>query len=69
MWWRIGGGATGRIAEQGDLEDVVKSVEELRAEDREQMRERCRKHALEHFERDKTYDKYLDLYEKLSPNI
>ena len=59
---------TGRIVEQGDLEGVVKAVEELCAEGREQMRERCRKHALEHFERDKNYDKYLDLYEQLLTN-
>ena len=59
---------TGRIVEQGDLEGVVKAVEELCAEDREQMREHCREYALEHFERDKNYDKYLDLYEKLLTN-
>ena len=59
---------TGRVVEQGNLEGVVKAIEELCAEDREQMRECCRKHALEHFERDKNYDKYLDLYEKLLTN-
>ena len=64
-----GGGATGRIAEQGDLEGVVKSVEELCAEDRDEMRKRCREYALEHSDRNKNYKKYIDLYEKLLPNI
>ena len=59
---------TGRVVEQGDLDGVVKAVEELCAEDRETMRERCRKYALEHFERDKNYKHYLDLYEQLLTN-
>ena len=59
---------TGRIVEQGDLEGVVKAVEELCAEDREEMRRRCREYAVEHFDRDKNYEKYLDLYEKLLTN-
>ena len=59
---------TGRVVEQGDLGGVVKAVEELCAEDREQMRERCRKHALENFDLDKKYDMYLDLYEQLLTN-
>ena len=59
---------TGRIVEQGDLEGVVKAVEELCAEDREEMRKRCREYAIEHFDRDKKYDMYLDLYEELLTN-
>ena len=59
---------TGRVVAQGDLERVVKAIEELCAEDREAMREHCRKRALEHFERDENYDKYLDLYEQLLTN-
>ena len=59
---------TGRVVEQGDLEGVVKAVEELCAENREQMREHCRKHALEHFDRDDNYGKYIDLYEQILTN-
>ena len=59
---------TGRVVEQGDLEGVVKAVEELCAEDREEMRKRCREYAIEHFDRDKKYDIYIDLYEKLLTN-
>ena len=59
---------TGRIVEPGDLEGVVKAIEELCAEDREALRERCRKHALANFEREKNYDKYFDLYEQLLIN-
>jgi glycosyltransferase involved in cell wall biosynthesis len=59
---------TGRVVEQGNLEGVVKAIEELCAEDREAMRKRCREYAIEHFDRDKKYDMYLDLYEKLLTN-
>lgn len=58
----------GRIVEQGDLAGVVKAVEELCAEDREEMRRRCRKLALEHFDRDDNYGKYIDLYKQLLSN-
>lgn len=56
---------TGRVVEQGDVEGVVKAIEELCAEDRDTMRKRCREYALEHFDRDKNYDKYIDLYENI----
>jgi glycosyltransferase involved in cell wall biosynthesis len=56
---------TGRVVEQGDLEGVVKAVEELCAEDRDEMRKRCREYALEHFDRNKNYEKYIDLYKQL----
>ena len=59
---------TGRVVEVGDLEGVAKAIEELCAEDRETMRERCRKHALEHFDRDENYGKYIDLYEQILTN-
>ncbi len=56
---------TGRVVEQGNLEGVVKAIEELCAEDREAMRKRCREYALEHFDRNKNYKKYIELYEQL----
>ena len=59
---------TGRVVEQGDLDGVIKAVEELCAEDREVLRKRCREHALAHFDREEKYDMYLDLYEKLLTN-
>ena len=59
---------TGRIVEVGDLKGVAKAIEELCAEDRETMRERCRKHALEHFDQDENYNKYLDIYEQILIN-
>ena len=59
---------TGRVVEQGDLDGVVKAVEELCAEDREAMRKHCREYAVKHFDRDEKYDMYLDLYEELLTN-
>jgi glycosyltransferase involved in cell wall biosynthesis len=56
---------TGRVVEQGDLDGVVKAIEELCAEDRDEMCKRCREYAIEHFDRDKNFEKYIDLYEEL----
>lgn len=56
---------TGIIVEQGNLDGVVKAIEELCAEDRYEMRKLCRKHALEHFDCDRNYEMYLKLYEQL----
>jgi glycosyltransferase involved in cell wall biosynthesis len=60
---------TGRVVEQGDLEGVVKAVEELCAEDREEMRKRCREYAVAHFDRRSCFNKYLDLYEKILSSL
>lgn len=59
---------TGRVVEQGDIDGVVKAIEELCAEDRNEMRKRCREYALEHFDRNKNYKRYIDLYEQLLTN-
>ena len=59
---------TGRIVEQGDLEGVVKAVEELCGEDREAIRKRCRDYAVAHFDKNDSYRRYIELYEKLTNN-
>ena len=56
---------TGCVVEQGDLEGVVKAIEELCVEDREQLRKRCREYAIEHFDSNRNYEKYIDLYENI----
>jgi glycosyltransferase involved in cell wall biosynthesis len=56
---------TGRVVEHGDVESVVKAVEELCAEDREAVRDACREYAEVHFDKKECFKKYLELYEKL----
>lgn len=56
---------TGRVVEQSDVEGIAKAIEELCAEDRGNMRKCCREYALKHFDSNRNYEIYLDLYEKL----
>lgn len=55
----------GRVVENESVEAAVQAIEELCAEDREAMRERCREYAVAHFDKEDCYLKYIDLYEKL----
>ena len=59
---------TGRVVEQGDLQGVVNAVEELCAEDREEMRKRCREYAVNNFDKEQNYEEYLKLYENILNN-
>ena len=56
---------TGRVVEQGDLNGVVSAVESLCAEDRDQLRKRCREYAVENFDKEQNYLAYLKLYEDI----
>ena len=56
---------TGRVVEKGDLDALVRAIDELCAEDRDAMRRRCRDYAEAHFDKRSCFAKYLDLYEKL----
>lgn len=56
---------TGRVVEQGDIEGVAKAIEELCAEDRDAMREKCREYAVAYFDKQDCFRQYIDLYEEL----
>lgn len=56
---------TGRVVEKGDLDALVRAIDELCAEDRDAMRRRCRDYAEAHFDNRSCFRKYIDLYEKL----
>ena len=59
---------TGRVVEQGDIEGLAKAVEELCAEDRAEMRKRCRDYAVKNFNKEDNYTAYLKLYENILNN-
>ena len=61
--------ATGRIVENGNIEAVVQSIDELCSKDRALLREHCREHAVLHFDRDNSYKQYIALYESLIQNF
>ena len=57
---------TGRVVARGDLQGVVDAIESLCKVNREAMRERCREHAEARFNKKDSYQKYIELYEKLT---
>ncbi len=59
---------TGRVVEQGDIEGVAKAIEDLCAEDRVEMRKRCRDYAVKNFNKADNYTAYLKLYENILKN-
>jgi glycosyltransferase involved in cell wall biosynthesis len=56
---------TGRVVPKGDIQGLLNSILELQSMDREKLRSACRTRALENFDKDKQYLKYLELYNKL----
>lgn len=59
---------TGWIVEQGDVEGIVAIIKSLELKDYSELlsqRKACRERAEKEFDKDKCFDKYLDLYEKL----
>lgn len=53
---------TGLVVEQGDIEGLVYAIEKLADVG---YKENCRKRAEEHFDKDKCFEKYIELYEKI----
>ena len=56
---------TGFIVEQGDIEGLVKAIEEVRKNGKAHYSEACRKHAEENFDKDKCFAKYIELYNEI----
>lgn len=56
---------TGRVVGKGDIASLAKAIELLCAEDRETLRKRCREYAVAHFDKQKCFKKYIDLYAEI----
>lgn len=57
---------TGRIAKTGDIEDVVRLIYEMTENQFKQNHSAdCRKRAEEHFDKERCFEKYVQLYEEL----
>lgn len=57
---------TGRIAKTGNLEDMVRLIYEMTEEKfKHKYAIDCRKRAVEHFDKEKCFEKYIELYERL----
>ena len=59
---------TGVVVEQGDVEGMAAAIQKFKGlgtEEFEQVRDACRKRAVDHFDKDKCYEKYVKLYNNL----
>lgn len=62
---------TGWIVEQGDVEGIVSIVKDLELRDKSEVvaqRKVCRIRAEQEFDKDKCYEKYIELYDRLTMN-
>ena len=57
--------ATGMIVEQGNLNELLKSIREIENKGKAFYQEACRKYALLNFKKEDRYMEYLRLYEEL----
>ena len=57
---------TGFIVEQGDVEAMAQALRRIRRAGRENWRDACRSHAREHFDKQKRFQDYIQLYEDLA---
>ncbi|HIY36898.1 MAG TPA: glycosyltransferase [Candidatus Paraprevotella stercorigallinarum] len=57
--------STGMIVEQGNLNELLKSIREIESKGKASYQEACRKYALLNFRKEDRYMEYLRLYEEL----
>lgn len=56
---------TGVVDEQGDVESMAEAIKSVCSKDRKQYTEACRKRAEKYFDKNKCFEKYIQLYEGL----
>ena len=57
---------TGLIVDKvGDINGLVKAIEQIRSNGKEYYSAACRKHAEENFDKDKCFAKYIELYNEI----
>ena len=54
---------TGVVVEQGDVAGMANTIQEICDKGPDYYTEACRKRAEEHFDKDKCFEKYVELYE------
>lgn len=56
---------TGRIVEKGNIEEVLRAIYEIKLIGKANMSNACRQRVLSKFDKNKSYKRYLDLYNSL----
>lgn len=57
---------TGVVVEQGDIEALANAVKKICSQGKEHFSENCRKHAVDNFDKNRCFDRYLQLYSELT---
>lgn len=57
--------STGRVVDKGDIAGLAKAIEELCAENREEIQSVCREYAVAHFDKRECFERYIKLYEQI----
>ena len=52
------------MVEQGDFVAMAEAIKDIYGGDREQFAAACRKRAEEHFDKDKCFERYVEVYER-----
>lgn len=58
----------GISVEYGDIKGLILSIEKIKTKRKEEYIDQCVKHINENFEKNKCFEKYIDLYEKILSN-
>jgi putative colanic acid biosynthesis glycosyltransferase len=59
---------TGRVVEKGNIPGLAAAIRDLSSQDREVLRQRCRKRAEQHFDKEDRYKEYMALYSSIVQN-
>lgn len=64
----VEGGKTGRVVELGDIDGLVRAIDELVLVNQQELSKECRQRAVEFYDKNKKYIQYVELYESLLKN-
>lgn len=59
---------TGFVVEQGDVSGIITAIQEIEAKGKDFYSDKCRKHAMQYFDKDKCFAKYIQLYNEILNN-
>ena len=60
--------ATGCVVEQGDVDSLIKAIDDICSRGKKQYSEACRKYAEQNFDKHTCYERYIELYKEILTN-
>lgn len=58
----------GAVVKQGDVDGIINAIHMLEQRDRDELRKVCRTYAEEHFDKNKCFQQYIELYNEILSN-